>query len=121
MILLDSSAWFEILKDGPLAAKFIKYLSHKSEIIVSAVSIFEIYRKLAKQSEEAALSAIASLKQYPVIAVDENISLEAGEIAQKHALAMADSFILATAQLHEAELITKDNDFRNIPGCIIVS
>ena len=120
MILLDSSAWFEIFTNGPKAKEFAAYLAHKTRLIISAVSIFEIYRKLAKSSEEEALAAVAVMQQIQVIPMDEVLCLEAGELAIKHSLAMADSFILATARLHNAQVITKDNDFRGIPGCVVI-
>jgi len=37
------------------------------------------------------------------------------KLGQENGLAMADSMILATAQIHHATLWTQDADFRNLP------
>jgi len=38
------------------------------------------------------------------------------KLGQEHGLAMADSMILATAQIHHAMLWTQDTDFKSMPN-----
>lgn len=120
MILLDSSGWIEIVTDGPRAAKFERHLREAKRWIVSPINLFEVYRKVAKISEDRALRAVAAMKQGEVVPVDEQISLEAADLALKYNLAMADSIILATALACGAKLITGDTDFANIRNCVVI-
>lgn len=121
MILLDSSGWLEIFTNGPLAERFEQHLHRSRTWIVSAINLFEVYKKVARHSEEEALRAIAVMRQGTLIPVDERISLEAADLALHHGLAMADSIILATAQLSKVTLITKDRDFEKLPGCVVIT
>lgn len=118
MILLDSSGWLEILEAGPLAHKFEDYL--KKTWLVSTINLFEVYRKLARRSEDKALQAIAFMRKGHLHPVDETVALEAGDLSIKYKLAMADSLVLATAFHYKADLVTKDNDFRDIPRCKVI-
>ncbi len=120
MILLDSSGWLEIFLDGPLARQCTKHLERSKQWIVSAINIFEVYRKLAKSSEGEALQAIAVMRHGQLIPVDETISLTAADLALQYDLAMADSLILATAYTHKATLVTRDNDFAKLPQCVVI-
>lgn len=121
MILLDSSAWLEIFVDGPLAGRFEKRLAQSGGWIVSTINTFEVYRKIAKHSEDKALQAIAYMRTGTVLPVTEELALEAADLSLEHGLGMADSLILATAYAHKAKLVTKDNDFRGIAHCEVVS
>lgn len=119
VILLDSSGWLEIFTDGPLSKEFENYL--KDPWLVSTVNIFEVYRKIARTSEDKALQAVALMERGEVVPVDETLALEAADLSIEYELGMADSLILATARYHKAVLITKDNDFRDIPDCRVIS
>ncbi len=121
MILLDSSAWLEIFVGGALADDCERYLKQNSgKVIVSVINIYEVYRRIARQSEDLALQAVALMKQQSVQMVDEQISLDAGDLSIKYGLAMADSLLLATAYKYKALLLTKDVDFNRVPGCKIL-
>lgn len=117
MILLDSSGWIEIFAGGKLSKKFEQHL--KGNWIVSAINVFEVYKKMASVSEDKALQAVSFMKQGQEIPVDSEISLEAADLSHKHKLGMADSLILATAIRKKATLVTKDSDFCQIPGCVV--
>lgn len=121
MILLDSSGWLEIFTNGPLADRFQHHLQRSRTWIVSAINLYEVYKKVARHSEDEALRAVAVMRQGDIIPVDERISLEAADLALRHGLAMADSIILATAQRFKATLVTKDRDFEKLPGCLVIT
>lgn len=114
-IVFDSSAWIELFNGGPLAGICKKTLSANTLVGVPTASIFEIYRKIAKTaSEDAALSAIAFLKTFPILDLTIEVALTAADLAIVHKLAMADSVMLAHAVCAGASLITLDNDFSGI-------
>lgn len=120
-IVVDSSVWIEIFREGPLASKSRKILDTHTVVGVPTTSIYEIYRKIhSSVSEESALSVIAYLKQYPVLDLSLELAVAAAEISLLHKLGMADSIMLAHAQIEEAKLITMDNDFAGIKNAQVL-
>ncbi|HPI40305.1 MAG TPA: type II toxin-antitoxin system VapC family toxin [Pseudobdellovibrionaceae bacterium] len=119
-MVVDSSVWLEIIGNGPLCSKCEKLLKGEKKQL-SALALFEIYRKLKKKiSEEAALEATSYLSQFDVIEVNRDIALHAADLSIEHKLSMADSLMLATAHQHNSNLLTLDNDFVGVPGAIVV-
>jgi predicted nucleic acid-binding protein len=90
MNVVDSSAWLEYLADGPNAAIFAKPIEATRSLIVPT--------------------------QGRVVDLDRATALEAARLSIQHAIAMADSVMLATAQRHRATLWTQDADFDGLPG-----
>jgi predicted nucleic acid-binding protein len=120
-IVLDSSAWIEILGLGPLSKACQKELTSASEVIVPTVVFFEVYRKIASSlSEDQALSATAILSQYAVSDLTKDIALTAADLSREHKLAMADSLVLAHATVATATLVTLDNDFSGLPSARVL-
>ncbi len=117
MILIDSSAWIEFFSKGRNYKDIYEYLKQEDEIIVPAIVIFEVYRKICRSSSsEEALSAVASLSSFEVVNVTKEIALTAADLSITYHLGMADSLILATAQDYNSLLVTLDHDFIKIPG-----
>ncbi|MBI2646755.1 MAG: type II toxin-antitoxin system VapC family toxin [Deltaproteobacteria bacterium] len=117
MILLDSSAWIEYFTKGPLSKEITHTIKSEEDILVPTIVIFEVYRKIKQLvSAEEGLIATAFLSSFDSIELTREIALSAADLSSEHHLGMADSFILATAQHHNALLITLDHDFIKIPG-----
>ncbi|HEX5123518.1 MAG TPA: type II toxin-antitoxin system VapC family toxin [Rhodanobacteraceae bacterium] len=117
MNLVDSSAWLEYFSDGPNAAFFAAAIEKPSELVVSAINIYEVFRRVLQQRDEsAALRAVAAMEQGTLVDVSEPIALHAAQLAIGHKLPMADAMILATARACGATLWTQDVDFEGIEG-----
>lgn len=117
MNLVDSSGWLEYFADGRNAEFFSAPVEDTGNCIVSAINIYEVFRKLlAERNEQTALQAIAVMHQCRIHPVDEQVALSAAKISHDLRLPMADSIILATARLNEAMLWTQDADFKGIEG-----
>jgi predicted nucleic acid-binding protein len=115
--LVDSSAWLEYFADGPNAAFFAAAIEKPSELIVSTINVYEVFRRVLQQRDEsAALRAVAAMEQGALIEVTEPIALNAAKLAVEHKLPMADAMTLATARSCEATLWTQDSDFEGIDG-----
>ena len=54
------------------------------------------------------------------ISVNENIAETASEISINKKIPAIDSLIYTTSKLNNSQLITKDNDFRNLPNVLIL-
>ena len=117
MNLVDSSGWLEYFADGPNTKFFATPLKKVDELVVPTISIYEVFKSVARQrGESAGLQAVALMKQGQVIDLTINISMMAAKFSLTHNIPMADSIILATGRLHQAIVWTQDADFKGLEG-----
>lgn len=117
MNCIDSSAWLEFLGDGPNAGHFSDAITRTDQLLVPAVCIYEVFRKiLSVRTEGEALQVAAVMMQGKVVEMDERIAMSAARLGISHRLPFADAVILATASAHNAIIWTQDEHFRDIPG-----
>ena len=110
---LDSSAWIEIAHGGTNARKFVKAIDDMSNVVVSTITIYEVWKYTMTHADATRAQLMVELLQQGVlIAPDIDISIKAAQISIQHKTAMADSLIYATAQIHQATLWTQDSDFK---------
>ena len=77
---------------------------------------FELARCLAREiSEDAADQTIAFSTQCVVIPLDTRLAVRAAQLARDHSLPMADAIIYATAIEKDADLLTCDAHFAELP------
>lgn len=117
MNVVDSSGWLEYLADGPNAGFFAPALEDAERLLVPAISVYEVFKRVRQQrGEDAALQAAAMMTRSRLIELDASLSIAAAIISMDHALPMADSIMLASARAFNATLWTQDSDFQDIPG-----
>jgi predicted nucleic acid-binding protein len=117
MNLVDSSAWLEYFANGENAEFFSKVIENTAELIVPTICLYEVYKRICLQSGEAkALSAIASMMQGQIVALDSKLALSAAKMSLEEKLHMADSILLTTAHANNAIFWTQDADFKDVPG-----
>lgn len=117
MNVVDSCGWLEYFANAQNADFFAPAIEDTASLIVPAISLFEVFKRILQQrSEHEALRAVAVMQQARVIALDETFSLSAAKLSFDLKLPMADSLILATARAHGATLWTQDDDFSGIAG-----
>lgn len=122
MNLLDSSAWITFIEEGPQAAPLEKYFQKSEGLLVPTIVIHEVYRQLLKKLDrQEAIFYIAQMEEGRVIPLDQEIALSAAEIRLKYKLSTADAIVYATALDNHAKLVTLDNDFRDLPGCLVIN
>ncbi len=115
--VVDSSGWLEYFADGPNADFFAAALEEPGGLVVPAVSLYEVFKRVLQQrSEDEALRAAAQMRQGRVVELDAALALSAARLSVEHRLPMADSMILATARQYDATLWTQDADFEGIEG-----
>ncbi|MFZ5471847.1 MAG: type II toxin-antitoxin system VapC family toxin [Myxococcota bacterium] len=116
-MLLDSSVWIEHLVGGPRTAKRKDLFADPSNILVSAVSLYEVGRYVRRTSgEEVMEEVLVNMGQCQLVPVDAEVSYDAVLLAANHSLHMADALIAATAKRQGAELLTLDSDLLRFPG-----
>ena len=117
MNVVDSSAWLEYFADGPNAAFFAAAIEQTKKLLVPALTIYEVFKRVLQQREEGdALRAVAVMQQGSVVDLDARLALSAARVSVETRMPMADSVVLATARLHDATLWTQDADFEGLPG-----
>lgn len=117
MNVVDSSGWLEFFADGPNAEFFAPAIKNIGELLVPTISIYEVFKRVLQQvDEEHALEAVALMMAGRQVPLDVTVALAAAKLSDELKLPMADSILLATAQLNAAILWTQDADFAAIDG-----
>lgn len=117
MNVVDSSGWLEYFADGPNADAFAEPIESPEDLVVPAITVFEVFRRVAQQrGERAALGYAGVLLRSPVVDVTAELAVEAARLGLRLGLPMADSLVLATARAHGATLWTQDADFDGVDG-----
>jgi predicted nucleic acid-binding protein len=114
--IVDTSGWLEYLADTPQAVHFAAAIEDTERLLVPAVVLYEVFKKVrASVGEAQALTAASHLRQGRVVPVDEAVALLAGRLSTELRLPMADALIYATADLHDAIVLTHDAHFDGLP------
>ena len=117
MNVVDSSGWLEYFADGENAAFFAPAIEDSQNLLVPAICIYEVFKRILQQSGlSAAQTHVGDLYSGQVVAIDAPLALSAAQISVEHRLPMADSLILAVARAHQAVLWTQDEHFKGIDG-----
>lgn len=116
---LDSSVWLAYYFAESKEIKDI--IDSTSPLITSTLSLFEIKKRLITLKKETDELLTFIKHRSRIIPLDSNIAEKAVELALKHKLGTVDALIYATSILHEAKLVTGDNDFRGLEEVKIIS
>jgi predicted nucleic acid-binding protein len=115
LFLVDSSGWIEFLGDGPLADQFAPYFEREERLIVPAIVLYEVYKKLLSvRDSNAADRFLSAALRARFVPIDERLALLAARISLDRRLAMADAIIYATALAAGAHLVTSDAHFQGL-------
>lgn len=117
MNVVDSSGWLEYFADAANADFFSAAILDTEKLLVPSISLLEVFKRVYQQRDEnAALSAVALMRQGRVVELDGELALAAAKLGVDHKLPLADSVILASARRHDATLWTQDADFKGLDG-----
>lgn len=117
MNVVDSSGWLEYFADGPNADFFAPAIEATGELVVPAISLYEVFKRVLQQRDEsAALQAVAVMLRGRAVDLDSQLALSAARVSLHYRIPMADSIILATARMHDATLWAQDEHFEHIVG-----
>jgi predicted nucleic acid-binding protein len=117
MNIVDSSGWLAYFADEPNARHFIAPLNDAAALVVPAVTIYEVFKVVLRESgENDALQAAMAMQKGKVVDLTATLALAAAKLSLAHDLPMADGIILATAREFNAVIWTQDADFKNIKG-----
>jgi predicted nucleic acid-binding protein len=116
MRLFDTSAWIEKLTGSVLGRRLDAELPEAAQCVVPTIVQLELAKWLTRErSEEIAELAIAYTVTCVVVPLDTGLALSAAELCKRHKLSTADAIVYATAQAHDALLVTCDAHFEGLP------
>ena len=117
MNVVDSSAWLEYVAGSPLASAFSSVIEDIDNLIVPAITLYEVNKRLLVQKRELVAAEILTLMQEgKVVELTSALAVEASNQATKNGLNLADSIIYATAINFGATVWTCDADFKDLPN-----
>lgn len=123
-MLLDTYAWVELFRATPLGEK-VRELIDQKPTFASAATYAELTTWALKNhlDSEQALSRMERLAG--VLPLDRTILQAAGQITHyrkrfvRH-WSLVDGMIYATAQAYGLQVVTGDQDFRGLPGVVLL-
>ncbi|TXI37303.1 MAG: type II toxin-antitoxin system VapC family toxin [Methylophilus methylotrophus] len=117
MNVVDSCGWLEYFANGSNADFFAPALEDTENLLVPALIVFEVCKRVTLQrGEKAAQSAADFMAQGTTVSFDADTALNAALYSAKYQLALADSLILQISKEHHATLWTQDSDLKGHPG-----
>jgi len=120
-IVIDSSGWLEYITADTKADLLIPYFKKQVPLLVPTIIIYEVRKiLLLRGTRMVADWFVSEIVRHRVLAIDQEIALQAAVLSADHQLHMADALIYAAARDQNAELITTDSHFKDLPGVTIL-
>ncbi len=121
-LVIDSWAWVELFRKGPRAGQVALEMKKRTDVLVSAVSVFEVGRRMQRDygKQSCMDSARVMLQKARVVPVTVEETYTAFHLIQEHKLHATDALIYATAVNHDCKLLTGDPHFKGKLGVIYV-
>lgn len=119
MCVVDTSAWIEWLIGSPLKTQLASLMPSQANCIVPTIVQLELAKWLMREKGEAEADLMIAYTQKCVVAtLDTSIALSAANLHQQYKLATADAIVYATALHLQADLLTCDAHFKDLPQVI---
>jgi len=119
--VVDTSAWIEWLLNTPTSDTIAAALPPRARWLVPTIVQLELAKWVAREaSAERADEVIAFSQKCVVMPLDTNIALAAAALCREHKLATADAIVYATARVYDAELLTCDAHFQDLPNVFLI-
>lgn len=114
--VVDSCGWLEFFADGPNADFFAPPLLDTPKLIVPALCLYEVGRRLlSTRGEAAAREALDMMRKAKVVQLTPDQLFAAAQASVKFGLSMGDAMIWQTAHSHNAQLYTQDAGMQALP------
>ena len=116
MKLIDSCVWAEVLQGSPTGQLFKPLMPTPAQLLVPTMVLYEVSKWLARTMDsQAADQVMVTLQSAEVVDATSSIALQAAELSITYKLHAIDALIYATALEHDAELVTCDAYFKDLP------
>jgi toxin FitB len=122
-IVVDSSGWIEYFGAGPKADSFGVYFESQAALLLPSIVVYEVYKKVYREQGKGLADEFLSQAfgfGERLVPLTLELSVLASKASLDFHLPMADAIIYATARHEQAQLVTSDNHFANLPGVIVI-
>ena len=117
MHCVDSSGWIEFFLGSTAGRTFKPIIEQSGQLIVPAVSFFEVHRFLSLTVNAAQReTCLDIMRRGKIVELTAQRAIAASEDAQKHRLAMADAVMYSISREFSATFWTQDVDYKDLPG-----
>ena len=117
MNVVDSCGWLEYIADGTNASFFEPALSDLPNLIVPAITIYEVCKRVLIQSGQTFSDrAVKAMNRAQIVHLDSDNLRLAAIASVRYKFALADAIIWQTSQLHHAQLFTQDVGLKDAAG-----
>jgi predicted nucleic acid-binding protein len=122
MRIVDTSAWIEHFIASPTGKKLASELPEADKCFVPTIVQHELAKWLTRElGEKTSKEVIAFTNTCRVVELDTRTALFAADLSRQHKLATADAIIYATVLRQNADLLTCDAHFKDLPQVIFVA
>lgn len=122
MRVVDTSAWIEWFRGSSTGEKVGALLPLRDAWLVPTIVQLELAKWLWREvGEEPADQVIALTTKCRIAELDTRLAIAAAGIGARYRLATADAIVYATAEAHDADILTCDARFENLPNVILVA
>lgn len=108
-MVLDTDVLIDYLRARPEAVTYIESLTEP--LSMSAITVAELYAGVRDGAERAALEAF--IRVFLILPINLEIAVKGGlyrrDYSKSHSVGLADALIAATAEQHQATLVTLNN------------
>ena len=120
-VFVDSWAWIEYFKGTSSGKKATSFIEGEEKVIVSAINVAEVRLFLLrhKPAETEKLIGFLLNTSFPVL-ISTEIAMQAAKTKHEKKLGLADAIVLVTARMHNAKIVTGDDDFKREEGVIYI-
>ena len=115
MKVLDTCVWIEIVLGSPLGVQLNALLTNKQSVLVPSLVQFELRRWALREYDASRADFIVMALRKAIVQTGERVAFLAADLAKMHKLHALDALIYATALEHDAELVTCDAHFKDLP------
>ena len=123
-VVVDSSGWIEYLAEGSNAERFSTYLnSGTGTLLLPSLVAYEVYKKLYREKDKQVAMKFISAAYEPnirLITLTLELAIDAAVVSVETHLPMADAIIYTSALKNDAQLITSDEHFANLPHVTLI-
>lgn len=115
--VVDTSAWIEWMARSEVGLDLVQEFPEPEQCIVPTMVLLELAKWVHRESDDRDREDVLDIATAcHVQPLDQETALLAAQYWRSLGLATADSTIYATARRLDAELITCDADFKDLPG-----
>jgi predicted nucleic acid-binding protein len=123
--IIDAYAWIEYLDGSESGKKVATIIENDDEVYTCAITLGEVVSKVARKGKDAKIAYDVLVSNSQMIAVDEELSLQAGLIHSEMRkkikdFGLADAYILAAARKLKSKIVTGDPHFQGIKEAIMI-